>query len=125
MQNVRNMPPLPTQHLLPAFFQIMARNPKYNQFQAKGHLNEENPQSMTKIPRKPKFDPFHLVKLVPKLGKLKDYNLFSSGGGQDTSAYIISGYFHDTPGNAPKTQMLPFSLSQNSTKIRKFNRPWS
>ena len=32
----------------------MPRNPTYDQFQWKGHHNEENPQSMTKIP---KFDP--------------------------------------------------------------------
>ena len=42
----------------------MPRNPKYDQFQSKGHRNEENPQSMTKIP---KFDLFHKVKIVPKL----------------------------------------------------------
>ena len=42
----------------------MPRNPKYDQFESKGHHNEENQQSMTKIP---KFDPFHEVKIVPKL----------------------------------------------------------
>ena len=49
MQNVGNMPPLPPRHLLPHILQIMPRNPKYDQFQSKGHHNEENPQSMTKI----------------------------------------------------------------------------
>ena len=44
----------------------MPRNPKYDQFQAKGHHNEENPKSMTKIT---KFDPFHEAKIVPKLEK--------------------------------------------------------
>ena len=44
----------------------MPRNSKYDQFQSKGHDNEENPQSMTKIL---KFDPFHEVKIVPKLEK--------------------------------------------------------
>ena len=41
----------------------MPRNLKYDQFQSKGHPNEENRQSMTKIP---KFDPLHEVKIVPK-----------------------------------------------------------
>ena len=39
--------------------QIMPRDPKYDQFQPKGHHNEENPQSMTKMPGNPKFYPFH------------------------------------------------------------------
>ena len=37
----------------------MPRNANYDQFQPKGHHNEENPQSMTKMPGNPKFDPFH------------------------------------------------------------------
>ena len=36
-----------------------AKTPKYDQFQPKGHYNEENPQSMTKMPGNPKFYPFH------------------------------------------------------------------
>ena len=37
----------------------MLRNPKYDQFQSKGHHNEENRQSMTKI-RKPQIWPISL-----------------------------------------------------------------
>ena len=42
----------------------------------------------------PKFDPFHKVKIAPKLDKSKDNdpNLISSEDGQDTSACKISGY---------------------------------
>ena len=43
----------------PHILQIMPRNPKYDQFQPKGHHNEENPQSTTKMPGHPKFYPFH------------------------------------------------------------------
>ena len=77
MQSVGNMPLLTPRHLLPHVLQIMPRNPKYDQFQSKGHHNEENPQSMTKIP---KFDPFHEVKIVTKLEKSTncDHNLLSS-----------------------------------------------
>ena len=54
-QSVGNMPPPSPRHLLPHLLQIMPRNPKYDQFQPKGHHNEENPQSMTKMPGNPKF----------------------------------------------------------------------
>ena len=37
----------------------MPRNGNYDQFQPKGHHNEENPQSMTKMPGNPKFYLFH------------------------------------------------------------------
>ena len=73
----------------------MPRNPKYDQFQLKGHQNEENPQSMTKMPGNPNFDPFHQVKIASKLEKStnSNHNLINSEGGQDTSACKISGYF--------------------------------
>ena len=58
-QSVGNMPPPSPRHLLPHVLQIMPRNPKYDQFQPKGHHNEENPQSATKMPVNPKFYPFH------------------------------------------------------------------
>ena len=58
-QSVGNMPPPSPRHLLPHVLQITARHPKYDQFQPKGHHNEENPQSMTKMPGNPKFYPFH------------------------------------------------------------------
>ena len=58
-QGVGNMPPPSPRHLLPHVLQIMPRNPKYDQFQPKGHHNEENPQSTTKMPGNAKFDPFH------------------------------------------------------------------
>ena len=58
-QSVRNMPPPSPRHLLPHVLQIMPRNAKYDQFQPKGHHNEENPQSMTKMPGNPKFYLFH------------------------------------------------------------------
>ena len=54
-QSVGNMPPPSPRHLLPHILQIMPRNPKYDQFQPKGHYNEENPQSTTKMPGNPKF----------------------------------------------------------------------
>ena len=46
------------------------------------------------MPGNPKFDPFHLVKIAPKLDKSPDRNhkLISSEGGQDTVAYHISGH---------------------------------
>ena len=69
-QSVRNMPPPSPRHLLPHILRIMHRNPKYDHFQPKGHHNEENPQSTTKMLQK------------------------------------------------------PVSLSQNSAKITKVNRPW-
>ena len=70
----------------------MPRILKYDQFQSKGHHNEENPLSMTKIP---KFDPFHEVKIVPKLEKSTncDHNLLSSEYAHDTSAYKMLGHF--------------------------------
>ena len=58
-QSVGNMPPPSPPHLLPHVLQIMPRNPKYDQFQPKGHHNEENPQSTTKMPGNLKFYPFH------------------------------------------------------------------
>ena len=58
-QSVGNMPPPSPRHLLQHVLQIMPRNPKYDQFQPKGHHNEENPQSATKMPVNPKFYPFH------------------------------------------------------------------
>ena len=58
-QSVGNMPLPSPRHLLPHVLQIMPRNPKYDQFQPKGHHNEENPQSMTKMPGNPKFYLFH------------------------------------------------------------------
>ena len=58
-QSVGNMPPPSPPHLLPQVLQIMPRNPKYDQFQPKGHHNEENPQSTTKMPGNPKFYLFH------------------------------------------------------------------
>ena len=92
------MSPLSPWHLLPHILQIMPRNPKYDQFQSKGHHNEENPLSTTKMPGNPKFErwsgytsmqnfrpfplcilwemtgnakfgPFHEVKIAPKLEK--------------------------------------------------------
>ena len=94
----------------------MPINPKYDQFQY--HHNEENPQSMTQIP---KFDPFHEVKIVPKLEKSTncDHNLLSSEDApeyQHAKCQAISSM--DAPENAWKPQIWPISLSQNSTKIR-------
>ena len=66
-QSVRNMPPPSPRHLLPHVLQIMPKNANYDQFQPKGHHNEENPQSMTKMPGNPKFYLFHEVKIASKL----------------------------------------------------------
>ena len=58
MQSIGNMPPPSPRHLHPYVLQIMPQNPKYDQFQPKGHHNEENPQRTIKMPGNPKFDPF-------------------------------------------------------------------
>ena len=58
-QSVGNMPPPSPRHLFPHVLHIMPRNPKYDKFQPKGHHNEENPQSMIKMPGNPKFYLFH------------------------------------------------------------------
>ena len=94
-QSVGNMPPPSPGHLLPHVLQIMPRNPKYDKFQPKGHHNEENPQSMTKMPGNPQFYPFHKVKIASKLEKSTNcnHNLISSESGQDTSTCKISGHF--------------------------------
>ena len=74
--------------------QIMPRNPKYDQFQSKGHHIEEKPQSMTKMARNHKFDPFNKVKIAPKLDKPTncDHNLISSVTDHDPAACKISGH---------------------------------
>ena len=108
-QSVGNMPPPSPPHLLPQVLQIMPRNPKYDQFQPKGHHNEENPQSTTKMPGNPKFYPFHLVKIASKLEKSTNcnHNLTSSESGQDTSAYHITGHFlHAFSRKCPETLNL-------------------
>ena len=86
------MPPPPPWHLLPHILQIMPRNPKYDQFQSKGHHNEENLQSMTRVPT---FDPYHEVKMVPKKENSTnwDHNLLSSEDAHVTSACKIPGHF--------------------------------
>ena len=109
------MPPLPPQHLLPHIIQIMPRNPKYDQFQSKGHHNEEKPQSMTQIP---KFDPFHEVKIVPKLEQSTNHNLLSFEDAQEIWAckcQAISSM--GSPGNTQKPQIWPISLSKKHAKI--------
>ena len=55
------------------------------------------PCLLRQMPGNPKFDPFHLVKIVPKLEKATDRNhkLISSEGGQDTSACFL----RQMPGN--------------------------
>ena len=58
-QSVGNMSPPSPRHLLPHVLEIVPRNPKYDQFQPKGHHNQENPQSTTKMPGNPKFYLFH------------------------------------------------------------------
>ena len=52
------------------------------------------PCVLQKMTRNPKYDQFHWVEVVPKVGKSTDHNpnLFSSEGGQDTSAYQIPGH---------------------------------
>ena len=96
-QSVRNMPPPSPRHLLPQVLQIMPRNTNYDQFQPKGHHNEET-QSMTKMPGNPKFyQRFTKVKITSKLEKSTNcnHNLINSESGQDTSACKISGHFLD------------------------------
>ena len=69
----------------------MLRNPKYDQFQPKGHHNEENPQSTTKMAGNPKFDLFNLVKIASKLEKSTNcnHNLISSEGDQAISSMVF------------------------------------
>ena len=56
-----------------------------------------------------KFDPFHCVKIMPKLQKSRDHdhNLMSFEGSHDTSAYIISGHsLHAFSWKCPETPNL-------------------
>ena len=69
-QSIGNMPPPSPRHLLPYVLQIMPRNPKYDQFQPKGHHNEENPQSTTKMPGKPQILPVSLSQNSIKIRKI-------------------------------------------------------
>ena len=72
------------------------------------------------MPGNPKFDPFHKVKMVPKLQKSTDRNhkLISSEGGQDTSAYKISAYsLYAFFGKCPETPNLTrFTKSKRHQK---------
>ena len=64
------------------------------------------------MPGNPKFDPFHYVKIVPKLQKLTDHShkLITSEGGQDTSACKISGLSSmRSPGNAQNPHLTSFT----------------
>ena len=70
MQSVRNMPPLPPRHLLPQVLQIIPRNLKYDQFQPKGHHNEEYPQSTTKMLWKPQIWHVSLSQNIIKIRKI-------------------------------------------------------
>ena len=57
----------------------------------------------------PKFDPFHYVKIVPKLEKStdRDHNLIISEGCQDKSACKFSGHFlHALPEKCPEPPNL-------------------
>ena len=49
---------------------------------------------LPELPWNPKFDPFHKIKIAPKLEKSTNCNhkLISSEGGQDTSACKLSGH---------------------------------
>ena len=61
--------------------------------------------------RTPKFDPLHQVKIEPKFEKSidLDHKLIRSEGGQDISAYKISGHFLQAfSGKYLKTQNLTF-----------------
>ena len=56
------------------------------------HQKEENPflaYALPEMPWNPKFEPFHEVKFVPKLGQsiVRDQNLISSEDGQDRVGY--------------------------------------
>ena len=58
------------------------------------------------MPGNPKFDPFHEIKIVPKLEKSTErgHKLISSEGDQDTSLCKISGHFlHVFTGKCPET----------------------
>ena len=81
---------------------------------------------LQEMPGNPKFDLFHLVKIVPKLEKSTDrgHKLIRSEDGQDTSVCKISDHFLNAfSEKCPETQIWPISLSQNSAKIRKINKP--
>ena len=61
------------------------------------------------MPGNPQFDPFHEVKIVPKLEKStnRGHKLISSEGDQDTSACKISGHsLHAFSGKCPETPNL-------------------
>ena len=95
-QSIGNMPLLASRHLLQHIRQMMPRNPKYNQFQSKGHHNEENPQTMTKNAWKPNIWPVSLIQKNTKIRKITRRlwpltNLISSESGKDTVACKIPG----------------------------------
>ena len=96
----------------------MHRKPKYDQFQSKGNHNEENPQSTTKMPGNPKFDIIALKQVIIALKQEKstncNHNLINSEGGQDTSAFKISG--HLLNGFSRKCQETP-NLTHITVKI--------
>ena len=63
------------------------------------------------MPGNPKFDPFHEVKIVPKLEKTTDRNhkqiSYEAEGGQDTSAYKTSAHsLHAFSRKGPETPNL-------------------
>ena len=84
-----------------------------------GYISMQNVRSfrqwvLQEITRYPKFDAFHYDKIMPKIEKSTDhdYNLKISEGGQDTSACRIPGHSSmSSPGNAPRSQIWPVSLS--------------
>ena len=96
----------------------MPRNPKYDQFQPKGHHNEENPEHNQNA-WKPQILPVSLsqnsikirkiYKIASKLEKSTNcnHNLTSSESGQDTSAYHITGHsLHAFSRKCPETLNL-------------------
>ena len=81
---------------------------------------QNSTQSVVNMPPPPKFDPFHLVKITPKLEK--SFQLWRWSG------YIIIQNLQAipsmrSPGNTRKPQIWPVSLSQKGAKIRKISRP--
>ena len=124
-QSVGNMPPLPLRHLLPHVLQIMPRKPKHDQFQSKGHHNEENPPSTTKMPGNPNLTHFTQSIKIRKINQLWSLsNQFWRWSGYISMQNVRPFPQWVLQEMIIKPQIWHISLCQNSAKIRKINRPW-
>ena len=79
---------------------------RWSRYISMQNLRPFPPCIFLEMPGNPKFDPFHSVKIAPKLEKSTDcgHKLISSEDGQDTSACKISGHsLYAFSGKCPET----------------------